>query len=165
MPDATTRGPWDDVPPALARLTPSQRKAYDRLLAAGVFFHDSEEQLIRDEPDEQEREEWRFVVHLGDWCSWGTADDERADPSELPDVWNMFSRYGWNGIYYWVMKKREWEWHQISFRDVQRAMQFIQHEEALREAAGSSVSAYAYGHAEYHIASQEKRQWERPKKF
>lgn len=131
--------------------TPAQDAAYQKLLLARVFYHESEEELDEDYDTTEEREKWRYMINLNDAWYWACADCERVAVEDLPEVWRMFMGYGWHGVGYWVMKQRNMTWEQIEFRDVRRFMQFIEHEEGIR-ASSEKPSAYAYSRATYTIS-------------
>lgn len=100
------------------------------LTAADVFFGYDE-----DFPEGDQ------TLNLNDAMFWGCADEEYVEDKELPEVAHLFMTYGWFGILYWVMKKRGME--KAGFEDVNRAIEFIRNEEAIKaEEPNSSIRAY-----------------------
>lgn len=107
------------------------KMSYKALLtAAGVFFGYDD-----DFPEGDQ------TLNLNDAMFWGCADEEYVEDKELPEVAHLFMTYGWHGILYWVMKKRGME--KAEFEDVNRAIEFIRNEEAIKaEEPNSSKRAY-----------------------
>jgi hypothetical protein len=100
------------------------------LTEAGVFFGADEDCPKGDQ-----------TLNLNDSMFWGCADGEYVEDAELPEVAELFFTYGWNGIMYWVMKKRLYG--RVEFEDVNRAIQFIRAEEQIKaEEPRSSQRAY-----------------------
>lgn len=98
------------------------------LNAAKVFFEDEDDEL----PPRS--------LNLNDTFWWGCADTEQVPEEAVPEVAMLFWRYGWNGILYWVAQRRGTSGE---FLDVQRAVEFVRQEEALRQRVPrSSTRAY-----------------------
>lgn len=107
----------------------SARKFLD---AAGVFFGPDE-----DEPG------WEQVLNLNDAFYWGGADCEEVEDEELPRLAELFFRYGWAGLAYWVLVEKRGD-EKPEFVDVRRFVEFVRNEEAIRkELPSSSKRAYA----------------------
>jgi len=97
--------------------------------AAGVFF----------EPDEDEPE-FKQMLNLNDVWAWACADGEHVADEELPAVAELFYRYGWCGILYWVAEKNGCK---SEFKDNNRFIEFVRHEERIRkEVPDSNRRAY-----------------------
>jgi len=92
-----------------------------KLLRAGdVFFDDDEEEL-----------ELKQTLNMNDvWC-WASADGQYVPDEKLAEVAELFWRYGWAGILYWVSEQNG---HMRSeFLDNNRFIDFVKHEEQLRK--------------------------------
>lgn len=112
----------------------SSDDAVSKLYAAGVFFGESPAE------DAEDFAGFERCLNLNDAMHWATADCERVSYEEAPEVWDLFFRYGWCGILYWVCKKRD---ETSSFEDVRRMVQFVKAEEKLRrEVPSSSARAF-----------------------
>jgi hypothetical protein len=111
------------------------QEAESLLKAAGVFF---------DEEDDAPP----HTLNLNDTFCWACADCEHVPDEELGRVADLFHRYGWNGILYWVAQRRGGE--RLEFEDVRRGIQFVAEEERIRQEAGGD-SEYAYAKRSYVI--------------
>lgn len=98
-------------------MTPQE--AYKLLKAADVFFDPDPED---DFPD--------CVINLNDVFGHAVADGEEVDEEELPELADLFERYGWCGIYYWVSQKRGGARSESA--GVNRKIDFVAQEETLR---------------------------------
>lgn len=104
----------------------SNEAAQTLLDAAGVFFDEIEGRIL----------------NLNDAFYWACADGEEVTDEELPEVAELFFRYGMCGIYYWVLRKRGDA--SADFQDVSRFVEFVRAEEAIRaEIPDSNKRAYA----------------------
>lgn len=102
------------------------------LNAAGVFFG---------KDDEQDHDEMDQTLNLNDSLYWACSYGEYVADSELPEVAQLFWLYGWPGIIYWVLKKQETD--KVEFVDVNRQVEYVRNEEAIRmECPSSSKRAY-----------------------
>ena len=88
-------------------------------------------------------------INLNDAFFWACSDGEPVSDEELPELAELFYRYGIAGIDYWVVTKRgktEPGWlkpNPVEFLDVNRRIEFVRHEEKLRkEIPSSSKRAY-----------------------
>lgn len=123
---------------------------------AGVFFYnnlESETQAINAYTDpfwteERKKEmleeiaECQQTLNMNDTWGWACADGEKVPNEKLPEVAELFWRYGWAGILYWVSEQREQM--RSEFHDNNRMIDFVRHEEALRKSEpNSSKRAYA----------------------
>ena len=115
----------------------SQERARRILDAAGVFFGD-----LEDGP------EWKQTLNMNDVWAWASADGEYVTDEELPRLAELFWSYGWCGILYWVSQKNDGM--RSEFVDVNRFIDFVAHEEAIREELPNS-SARAYAKRQYII--------------
>ena len=106
------------------------------LLTAARLFFDPE-----DDVGEQ-------MLNLNDAFYWGSADAEHVDDSELQRVADLFWRFGHAGVLYWVVTKRNIA--TVEFADVNRQIDFVRHEEAIR-ASEPSDSKRAYLKKQYTI--------------
>lgn len=108
------------------------------LEAADVFFGFDEEW-----PDGK----WERTINLNDTFYWACCDGVVVEDEEMPRVAELFFRYGWCGILYWVaVEKRGGE--KPEFLDVQRHIEFVRQEEKLRQEV-PSASKRAYTKLEY----------------
>ena len=106
---------------------PNIESARKLLEEAGVFYYNEDE--LDEFETEDEKEEMRQVLNLNDAFFWACSDCEKVENDELLEVARLFIDYGYPGIYYWVMKKRNWD--KVEFLDVNRWVQFVRAEEAL----------------------------------
>lgn len=118
----------------------TEANAREFLTLAGVFFG-------RDEWDDDPK--WDQTLNLNDAFCWASSDGEYVEDAELPRVAELFWRYGYTGIEYWVLEeKRGGEIPE--FLDVRRQIEFVKNEEAIRKEEPSS-SKRAYLQREYTI--------------
>lgn len=114
--------------------------ARELLAKAGIFFgcHDPE-----DDP------KYAQTLNLNDAFYWACSDSEYVEDSELPRLAELFWRYGNAGVNYWVLvEKRGGD--KPEFVDVQRQVEFVAQEEAIRKEEPSS-SRRAYLKRQYTI--------------
>ncbi|MGH9369696.1 MAG: hypothetical protein ACRD3M_18750 [Thermoanaerobaculia bacterium] len=114
-------------------------EARQLLTLAGVFY----------EPDD-EIKEYAQTLNMNDVWGWATAWGQYVPDSELPRVGELFYRYGWCGILYWMSEQHEQM--RSEFLDVNRFVDFVRQEEKLREAE-PSFSKRAYKKIEYSLGS------------
>lgn len=89
------------------------------------------------------------TINLNDAFYWACADAEYVEDSELPRLAELFWYYGNAGVNYWVLvEKRGGE--KPEFFDVQRQVEFVTQEEAIRKEEPSS-SKRAYLNRQYTI--------------
>lgn len=107
--------------------------ARELLTKAGIFFG-------CDDPDDDPK--YAQMINLNDAFYWACSDAEYVEDSELPRLAELFFRYGNAGVNYWVLiEKRGGE--KPEFVDVQRQVEFVTQEEAIRkEEPSSSKRAY-----------------------
>lgn len=106
------------------------------LTAADVFIGDLDDTDPR----------WNQSLNLNDAFGWAVADAQYVADEELPRVGELFFRYGWAGIMYWVaVEKRPAQW--CEFADVRRQIEFVRHEEAIRR----EIPEWAYEKRQYTI--------------
>jgi hypothetical protein len=114
------------------------KEARKLLEAANVFFGDFED------GDDKLKQ----TINMNDVWGWAVADGQYVKDEELPEVANMFSRYGWCGILYWASKKRGNQ--KSEFHDVNRFIQFVEKEEEIKMRF-PNPSDRAYKKEDYHI--------------
>jgi hypothetical protein len=92
--------------------------------------------------DPEDDPKYAQMINLNDAFYWGCSDAEYVDDSELPRLAELFWRYGNAGVNYWVLvEKRGGD--KPEFVDVQRQVEFVTQEEAIRkEEPSSSKRAY-----------------------
>ena len=106
----------------------TEEKARELLTAADVFC----------DPDDPELAQ---CIGQNDVWGWALADCEEVPDNELPRLGDLFWRYGWCGILYWVSQRRNG--CRSAFQDVNRFIDFVRHEEAIRDdEPDSSKRAY-----------------------
>ena len=110
------------------------------LLAADVGFFDEEGMP-------------GFWLNMNDIWAWATADAEHVAPEEVDEVNGLFMKYGFCGLYYWVSRKNSGQ--RSEFYDVNRAIEFVEHEEELIKVLPGS-SARAYTQLTYEITGTRK---------
>jgi hypothetical protein len=101
----------------------SIEEARQLLTAAGVFFgaYFPEDDKVLDQS-----------LNLNDVFGWGGSDTEYVSDEELPRVAELFFRYGFPGIEYWVAEEKRGGLVP-EFYDVQREIQFVKAEENIRK--------------------------------
>jgi hypothetical protein len=77
-----------------------------------------------------------FMLNLNDTFGWACADGEIIPEEQLVEVARLVRRYGYCGALYWASKVRGWE--RTAFQDNNRFIDFVRHEEELRERVPSS---------------------------
>jgi hypothetical protein len=90
------------------------------LYIAGIFY-----------PIDEDEPEMRQMINLNDAFFWAYADCEKVEDDDLIEVAQLFVTYGWCGVYYWVMKKRNLLKDEVEFKDINRFINFVKHEEEL----------------------------------
>lgn len=88
------------------------------------------------------------TINQNDTWFWASAFGQEVTDEELPEVADLFWRYGWCGILYWVSKKNDGLVSE--FYDVNRFVEFVKKEEELRNSTPSS-SERAYKKLHYEI--------------
>lgn len=69
------------------------------------------------------------MINLNDVFGWACADTEKVEDEEIVEVAELFGKYGWCGILYWVSKKRGGQ--RSEFLDNNRFIDFVSNEEKL----------------------------------
>ena len=93
--------------------------------------------VIVDDDDEK----FKQTLNMNDVWGWATADGESVPDEDLPKVAELFWRYGWAGILYWVSERHDGMTSE--FHDNNRFIEFVRNEEQLRkEIPDSSTRAY-----------------------
>lgn len=110
-------------------------KEREFLEMAGVFYGPW------DDEDDEENEVLARTINLNDTWAWAFADGEYVPDEEIPELARLFWHYGWCGVLYWASKRNDWR--RSEFEDVNRFIDFVRNEEAIREEVpGSSERAY-----------------------
>jgi hypothetical protein len=93
--------------------------------------------------DEDDGPEWDQTINLNDAMYWACSDCQYVADEELIRVAQLFWRYGYCGILYWVaVEKRGGETPE--FLDVRRHIEFVKREEELiKQEPSASIRAYA----------------------
>lgn len=92
--------------------------------------------------DPEDHPSFAQTINLNDAFYWACSDMQYVEDDELPRLAELFWRYGNAGVMYWVaVEKRGGE--KPEFVDVQRHIDFVTQEEAIRkEEPSSSKRAY-----------------------
>ena len=104
-------------------------EARQLLTQAGLFFYD----------DENNDPSPKNYLNLKMRAIWACSDTEFVPDEEMLELRRLFLNYGFCGVYYWVFKQRGLD--AVEFADVNRFVQFVREEEAIR-AECPSGSAY-----------------------
>lgn len=119
-------------------------EARELLTKADIFFG-------YDDPDDDPK--FAQTINLNDAFYWACSDGEYVEDDELPRLAELFFRYGYCGVMYWVaVEKRGGETPE--FLDVRRQIEFVTQEEAIRKELPSS-SKRAYTKRQYTIGASE----------
>jgi hypothetical protein len=101
---------------------------------ADLFYYNSDE-------EESQSGECRQMLNMNDVWGWACADGQTVSDDQLQEVADLFWRYGWCGILYWVSKQNDN--CRSEFFDNNRFIDFVEQEEKLRkEIPDSSTRAY-----------------------
>lgn len=96
--------------------------------ASGILFDDDEDTA------------GRLLINLNDVFGWACADAEEIPQDKIAEVADLFGRYGWAGVLFWVSERRGYG---SEFHDVNRFIEFVRREEQLRkDVPSSSKRAY-----------------------
>lgn len=110
----------------------SIEQARKLLAGAGLFYGIDDE----DDPDEMAQ-----TLNMNDVWAWASAEGEYVPDDKLPGLADLFRRYGWAGILYWVSEKNDGL--RSEFHDNNRFIDFVRHEETLRkEVPDSNTRGY-----------------------
>jgi hypothetical protein len=93
----------------------NKKEALKLLNAAQIFFDDEDI--------------GEHMLNLNDVFGWACADTEKVEDEDIIRVAELFSKYGWCGILYWVSNKRNGE--RSEFLDNNRFIDFVDNEEKL----------------------------------
>src|SRR3990172_7233381 len=94
-------------------------KGRELLAAGGLFFDQDYGVLVQ-------------CLNLNDTFYWACADGEEIPDSEIQKVAELFYRWGWCGVLYWVWKRRGGDFT-VEFQDIHRFIEFVTNEESIRE--------------------------------
>lgn len=99
---------------------------------ANLFYYNS---------DEEEADECRQMLNMNDVWAWACADGQEVSDDQLQEVADLFWRYGWCGVLYWVSQQNNN--CRSEFFDNNRFIDFVEQEEKIRkEIPDSSTRAY-----------------------
>jgi hypothetical protein len=123
------------------------KQALEMLNAAGVFYFTE-----IDDPDD---EPFRQMLNMNDTFAWALAYGATVPDGHLCEVAALFWRYGSAGLHYWctIHPDEEQRIGASEFEDVQRGIDFVRHEEAIRKQFESS-SQRAYHKAVYTLGER-----------
>ena len=115
-------------------------QARNILVAADVFYG----------PDEECPEDAQ-TLNMNDTWGWATGFGEYVPNDKLQEVADLFWRYGYHGLLYWVSERHE---HMRSeFEDINRFVDFVRQEEKLLTAEPNSTKR-AYTKVEYTLGTK-----------
>lgn len=137
----------------MARFTVESARKF--LYAAEVFYYnDPTEEMAGIEREYGDRwtpelaAEWRSEIdhmpqtlNMNDVWGWACADCYRVPDDQLVECADLFWRYGWCGILYFVSVHTENQ--RSEFLDNNRAIDFVRHEVENAKGKTSSQAAYA----------------------
>jgi len=108
-------------------------EAKQLLKAANIFHHN--------EDAETEDGGLPYTINFNDVWGWGMAWGEPVPEAELPRVAELFRRYGWCGILYWMSERCDGM--RSEFVDNNRFIDFVRQEESLiLDVPDSNARAY-----------------------
>ena len=117
-------------------------QAAKKLLSdAGLFFYPIGQ---CDDPEDEQ------TLNMNDTWGWALAWGVRVEDEEILEVSRLFLAYGFCGVLYWVSEK--YDKMQSEFSHVNRMVQFVRNEEALRLST-KPLTKYAYTKVSYTINS------------
>lgn len=117
----------------------NKEEALKLLELAGLFFDTNN-------PDFKQR------LNLNDTFAWACSESEYVPDEELPRLAELFWRYGYCGVLYWVSERRGG--YKSEFHDINRFIQFVREEEKIRQEEPSSTER-AYLKKQYTIGEGE----------
>lgn len=92
--------------------------------------------------DDEDDPRWAQTINLNDVLYWASSDAQYVEDSELPRVADLFWRYGFAGVVYWVVVEKRGD-ESPEFCDIKRFIEFVAKEEAIRkEEPSCSKRAY-----------------------
>lgn len=103
--------------------------------------------------DDDEDDSLNQTLNMNDIWAWGCSDGHYVTDEELPEVAEMFWRYGWAGILYWVSEERGSI--KSEFLDINRFIDFVKHEEDFRKSV-PDCNDRAYKRITYTLGANEK---------
>ncbi len=121
----------------------NEKSALDLLNAAQVFYDiESDDRAARS-------------LNMNDTFGWALAYGPYVPDESLLEVAELFWRYGSAGLYYWctICPDEDERIGGSEFEDIQRAIDFVCHEEELRK-SGMSHSERAYHKLTYTLGNR-----------
>ena len=100
------------------------QKAAAQLLQSSGYLADTEESES-------------LELNMNDIWGWALAWTESIPAEKVVEVGELFRLYGWCGLAYWVSEQHEQM--RSEFKDVNRTIDFVRHEEALRKTEPNST--------------------------
>lgn len=102
---------------------------------AGLFY------WTADEIDEDDDPDMLQTLNMNDTWAWAAAFGQYVPDDKIKEVADLFQTYGFCGVLYWVSEQNNQM--ESEFSHVNRMVQFVRTEEALRKSVDSR-SQYAY---------------------
>ncbi len=81
--------------------------------------------------DDNDAPKWGQTINLNDTWAWAACDGVYVLDEDLPEVASLFWRYGFCGILYWASERDDGR--RSEFHDINRFIEFVRHEEAIRQ--------------------------------
>jgi len=113
------------------------------------FTIDEARKLLRD-ADIFDNEAPPQTINMNDQWSWACADCQRVPDDTVCAVAELFFRYGWCGVLYWVSERNGGMLSE--FHDNNRFIEFVRREEQIRKEIPGSTKR-AYHKAKYEIGT------------
>ena len=118
----------------------NKEKAFKLLDEAGLFY--GYDPKYDDDPKTAQE------LNMNDVWGWATAWGQYVTDEELPEVAELFWKYGWCGILYWMSQKHNGM--RSEFYHYNRMIDFVEHEEHLSKKYPDE-STLAYHKTSYKI--------------
>ena len=109
------------------------RQARKLLERSGYTYYDDHEDFLEDEES--------LVLNMNDTFAWATAWSVEIPDNKLIEVADLFQRYGYAGLVYWVSETNNQM--KSAFYDINRYIEFVRREEkVIKEMPESNQRAY-----------------------
>lgn len=117
------------------------------------FTHEAAQQLLRNADVLYADDEEQLELNMNDVWGWAVAWGVIIPPENVVEVAQLFWRYGWCGLVYWVSEQNEQM--RSEFEDINRMVGFARHEETLRKTEPNN-SKRAYTKLSYTLGEKSK---------
>lgn len=128
-----------------------KKSALTFLRSAHVFYYSDPD------PDKEYQQRVAQSLNMNDTFGWALAYGPHIPDDNLVEVAELFWRYGNGGLYYWctICPDEEERMNGSEFEDIQRAIDFVRHEEKER-LSGKSSDERAYHKLVYTLGKRKK---------